>query len=128
MEVILALAIFGLAIAFIGELVRLGSRGAAAARDLAIAQLLCESKLAEIAAGAVAPEPYSLTPFEEEPEWLYAIDVQPAQQQGLLAVVVTVQQDNPESSRPVSFSLTRWIVDPAFAETLEAQQTCGCCQ
>jgi prepilin-type N-terminal cleavage/methylation domain-containing protein len=55
LEVILAIAILGGCIAVIGELVRLGARQAEEARELTTAQLLCESKLEEIAAGVSRP-------------------------------------------------------------------------
>lgn len=122
MEVVLAMAILGVAIAVIGELVRLGSRSAAMARDLSMAQLLCDSKMAEIAAGIAAPEPAVSTPFELEPDWLYSIEVEPTNQEGLLAVRVTVQQDVDPSNQPPTFSVVRWIPDPAFVAPGEATQ------
>ena len=51
MEVIIALAILGLALAAIGELIRVGARNAEVSRKRTTAQLLCENKLAEIKAG-----------------------------------------------------------------------------
>ncbi len=57
LEVVLALAILVGAIAVTGELVRLGTLSAASARDLTQAQLICESKLAEITSGITPPRP-----------------------------------------------------------------------
>ncbi|MEC8241836.1 MAG: prepilin-type N-terminal cleavage/methylation domain-containing protein, partial [Planctomycetota bacterium] len=56
LEVILAIAILGGAIAAIGELVRLGVRSASYAQQQTLAHLLCDTRMAEIASGAVAPE------------------------------------------------------------------------
>ncbi|MBW8884274.1 MAG: prepilin-type N-terminal cleavage/methylation domain-containing protein, partial [Planctomycetia bacterium] len=45
MEVILAIAILGGALAMIGQLIRIGSRSAAEARDLTMSQLYAESEM-----------------------------------------------------------------------------------
>ena len=130
LEVILALAILTGAIAVLGELARLGLRNARIARDMTYAQLLCESKLAEILAGITPPEPIRNAPFEllDDPAelgWLYSIDLAPLEEEGLLAVRVTVAQDLPPEQHPVKLSLVRWIVDPGvqLAEQAETEQT-----
>lgn len=112
LEVVLALAILTGAIAVLGELARSGMHSARLARDLTQAQLLCESKLAEITAGIEVLEPARSVPFEFDPEWLYSLEIQPLDQEGLLAVTVTVEQDLPSLSRPVRFSLLAWVPDP----------------
>ena len=56
LEVMLALAILGGALAVIGELTRLGARSAETARDLTRAQRYCENKMAEVSAGLVTPQ------------------------------------------------------------------------
>ena len=112
LEVVLALAILVGAIAVLGELVRLGTVNAGSARDLTQAQLLCESKMAEISAGLILPEMVQAVPCEYNAEFLYSIDVQPTDMPGLVALRVTVTQDLPASHRPAEFSLLRWIQDP----------------
>ena len=123
LEVMLAIAILGGAIVVIGELMRIGSRCAQAARELTTAQLLCESTLAEITAGVVEAQPVARQPCESDSEWLYTVDVEQLDQGGLLAVTVTVEQDLPERKRPLSFSLTRWIIDPGVELELNSQTT-----
>jgi len=123
LEIILSLAILCGAIATLGEVSRLGMRQAERARDLTRAQLLCQSKMAEITAGLTAAEsqegvPFEATEDEPESEWLYSIEVNPASQEGLLEVRVTVTRDLPETRRPVEFSLVRWIVDESASESL----------
>jgi hypothetical protein len=115
LEAMLALAILGLSIAATGELVRIGMRSAAAARDLTTAQLLCESKMAEISAGIVPAEPVLRMQDEFDPEWVYSIEQQIIEQPGLLAIRVTVEKDIDVDQRPISFSLVRWIPDPSMA-------------
>ena len=117
LEVILALAILTSSIAILGELIRQATTNAKIARQLTMAQLLCESKLAEVTTGIMWPESVSGTSFESEneltdPEWLYSIDVMVIDEEGLLSVQVTVYQDLPPEMRPVEFSLTHWMIDP----------------
>jgi type II secretion system protein I len=118
LEVMLAIAILGGALAVIGELVRIGSRNAEAARDLTTAQLLCESKMAEISAGLIPPQVVTSAPIEELGEqntWYYSVQVDQVDQQGMLAVWVIVEQSPEIYSRPVSFRLARWMIDPELA-------------
>ncbi|GIW92305.1 MAG: hypothetical protein KatS3mg110_0346 [Pirellulaceae bacterium] len=112
LEVILAIAILGGAMAAIGVCVRVGTQAALDARELTMAQLLCESKLAEISSGLLPAMAVSETPVEVAPDWLYSVDVQPGLQDGMLLVAVTVQRDPQYSSRPVGVTLFRWLIDP----------------
>lgn len=114
LEVVLALAILVGAIAVLGELVRLGTLSAASARDLTQAQLICESKLAEITSGITPPDSVSFVPYELDPdgEWLYSVDIASVDVPGLVMLRVTVTQNLARSQRPVEFSLTRLIQDP----------------
>jgi type II secretion system protein I len=116
LEVLLALAILVGAMVALGELGRIGSKCVKITRDLTRAELLCESKMAEIVSGYTSPESVQQATIEnadadDSSPWVYSIDVQTVDQ-GLLAVCVTVQHDSPTSPRPLSFSLTRWIPDP----------------
>jgi prepilin-type N-terminal cleavage/methylation domain-containing protein len=124
MEVMLAIAILGGAMAVMGELVRIGARSAAEARDLATAQLLCETKMAEITLGIVPPEVIAPTPVETldaDNQWLYSVETAAAEQEGLIVVQVTVQQDVDPQQQPISYSLTRWMIDPNLQ--LELQES-----
>lgn len=112
LEVMLALAILGGALTVIGMHVRTGARSAAIARDSTTAQLLAESKMAEIAAGVILPDTVYQEPADEMGEWLCSVEALPIDQEGLLGVQVLVEQDPAFTTQPVSFKLTRWIVDP----------------
>jgi general secretion pathway protein I len=124
LEVILALAILTGAMAVLGELARLGMRNAAWTRDITQAQLLCESKMAEITSGIVVPEPTAIASFVQEDlvdpysavTWVYSIDLEEVQEPGVVAVRVTVTQDLPPAMHPAAFSLVRWIVAPDVSE------------
>jgi hypothetical protein len=121
LEVILAIAILGGALAVLGELMRLGARSAAQARDLTTAQLFCESKLNELTAGIEEPVATSSQPLDESGEWLYTVEPETIDEQGLISIRVTVTQSPEAAARPVLFSLTRWIVDPAVELAAEEE-------
>lgn len=112
LETILAMTILGVSMAVVGELVRLGARHASAARELTTAQLLCESTLQEIAAGAIAAASTGEQPCESDPEWVYSVTTAAVDQPGVIAVEVTVKRAEAFSDRPVSVTLIRWIADP----------------
>jgi type II secretion system protein I len=120
LEVILALAILMASIAIIGEAMRFGLRNAQSARDKTKAVLYCESKLAEIAAGAATANAVSNAPIEDlfddsESAWVYSVEAEALDDMGLMSVTVRVRQDLPESHRPVEVSLTRWLGDSSSA-------------
>lgn len=133
LEVILALAILTGAIAVLGEALRLGMHNAQLARDLTQAQLLCESKLAEIAAGltpaeAVPPTQFDCPVGDGRTDWLYSIGLADTEEEGLVLVCVMVTQNLPTEKRPVEFSLFRWIPDAntqALAETAAEDTATG---
>ena len=129
LEVILALGILSGSLAVLGEVARNASRNAIYARDISVAQLLCETKMAEITSGvelpvAVAGEPFDVTDDESLPDWLFSVEVNTIDQEtGLTAVCVTVQKDAAEEKRPARFSLVRWIVDSSAAATTTVTET-----
>jgi len=129
LEVMLALAILGGALAAIGELMRIGSRNAEMARDLTTAQLLCESTMAEVQLGFLPMQtvgPVEVNDLQYQQEWLYTITVEPIDQEGLTSVWVRIEQNPEVFSRPVAFQATRWMIDPSVAAlTDESLMTTG---
>lgn len=121
LEVMLALAILGGAVAVIGELTRSAARDAEEARALTTAQLLCEAKINELVARLLPAQAVFDVPIEgletvDSPgAWSYSMIVEPVGQSGLLSVSVTVAQAAESVPRPVQFTLTRWMVDPLQA-------------
>jgi type II secretion system protein I len=129
LEVILALAVLAGSIAVLGESSRLALRNAQIARDLAHAQLLCESKMAEITAGITPAESVSATAIDSSmtasldasaPGWLYSVDTETTDEEGLIAVRVTVTRSLPAAQHPVSFALVRWIRDPNYTSSSQS--------
>ena len=126
LEVILALAILTGSIAVLGEALRLGMRNAEIARDLTQAQLLCESKLAEIAAGitpavTVPNDKFDCVVGDGRIGWLYSISLEATNEEGLQLVCVTVTQDLPPEKQPVECSLFRWIPDDSMEALAESE-------
>lgn len=127
LEVILALAIFGVAMAMLGNILSNGARAAIESRDLARAQVLCESKMAEVLLNSAGPQPISEVPLESTDtfrQWQYSVQTMPAPMSGMLAVKVSVALvPSDPSVLPVEFSLVRWIIDPALdLQALEDQE------
>jgi hypothetical protein len=114
LEVILSLGVLTTSLAVLGELVRLGTRNAAAARDLTQAQMLCESKLNEILSAVSPLESVQGQTFAYDPDWTCTVEVQAGPQEGLLAVRVTVTE-LVTHSRPIEYSLVRWVRDPDYS-------------
>jgi len=117
LEVILALAILAGAVAVLGEVARQGLDTARIARDLTYAQLLCESKMAEITSGITAPDAVDRAPVDTvsnatQFSWVYSIETESTEIDGLLAVRVTVTPDVADEKHPVRCSMVRWIQDP----------------
>jgi uncharacterized membrane protein YgcG len=120
LEVVLALAILVGAMAVLGELLSLGGRHAREAAESATAQILCESKLAEIVAGILPPTAVATTPCESDPEWQYSVTVDSTSETGLLSVRVTVIEAA-VSVHPVEYSMTRWLLDPNYVAEKQAE-------
>ena len=99
----------------IGELTRMGLQNAHRAAAWATAQLLCESKLAEITSGITAATSAPPTPLDETGLWQYSVIVEPTADASLLVVRVTVSENLSPQQSPVEFSLVRWMIDPQAA-------------
>ena len=126
LEVILALAILAGALAVLGEITRQSLRNADYARDVTRAELLCESKLAEILTGASTTDPVQnavLETDEDNRNWLYSVSTEAVDDLGLLAVTVSVTYDSSSGTPPPAAAITRWMIDPNM--TLSAGTSSG---
>jgi prepilin-type N-terminal cleavage/methylation domain-containing protein len=117
LEVLLATSILlGCAIV-LGQLAHIGSRRARIAEDLSTAEVLCETKMAEILAGAIPIDSVQEEPLEDRPDWVVSIETTPTLYAGLTAIRVTISQTviPPATSR--QFSLVRWVRTPQSMAT-----------
>ena len=118
LEVILAIAILGVSLGTIGQLMRIGARNAAEARDLTMAQLYAESQMNRLAAGVDLLDPVQESQYDDAGNYVYSVDVWATDHPGIMSVTVTVKQTPGTTIYPVSYTLTRWIAEPEYAQSL----------
>ena len=133
LEILLALAILGGSLALLSRIAETGTSAAREARDLSVARILTQSKLSELLLDSMSTgvSPQSVAPtlvesFDSQSTtpFYYGVDVQPAPLDGLLAIKVTVEAQNPNDGPPLArYSVVRWMVDPALGlEQAEADE------
>jgi type II secretory pathway pseudopilin PulG len=134
LEVLAALAIFVFSAYALTQMVENASNAATRARRLAKAQLLAETKMDEVVAGALALSNGN-GPIQEEVEgWQYSVTVTPetwssvldssTQQSiiGLNNVSVTVNYAM-TGAEPIEYSISRIILDPRLRIPAQQQQS-----
>ncbi len=120
LEILLALAILGGSLGVLSQIVITGGTSGRSAQELAMARLLCQSKLAELLVSNVPPTAVPSTPLTSpdsasDTVFSYAVEVVPAPMEGLLAIRVSVQAEDADGGPALaSYSLVRWIIDPAL--------------
>jgi type II secretion system protein I len=119
LEVVLALAILGAAGAMLAQSMQVATDAGLQARDQAVAELLAESKMSEVIAGAFPPNQSSdwmpVVTTVDPGKWYFRIQSQPALVQGMLMIQVQVTDDpQMQKERPLQFILTRWMIDPSL--------------
>lgn len=114
LEVILSIAILGGAMVVIGQLFNLGYRSALQARLRSDANMLCDSKMAELAGGVIDATSTGVQQFPNNTQWTYSVDIQPSIQLGLLVATVTVEQSPDVTQTPISVEVVRFIPDPDY--------------
>ena len=112
LEVILSIAILGTSMAVIGEVFYSGYRSAVKARDLSDATLLCDSVMAEIAAGSIELENTSSANVPGMQGWDYSVETVDSDVAGLLLTTVAVRR---QGSNNISMSIVRMLPDPDYA-------------
>jgi general secretion pathway protein I len=111
-EVLLALVIFVAALSAIGQLLSSGIRGALHSRFQLQAAQMCQAKMGEIVCGAQPMNTaHGVDPNDKD--WSWNLQVMPSPVQGLMKVQVTVQRMSRSKPAEFSFSMTRYVKDPA---------------
>ena len=113
-EVVLSLAIFLGALMVLSELISTASRAAVRAQLQTRANILCESKLSEVLAGAEPMRPVDDVAVDGERDgWSWSLAVEAAGQPDLLRVTVSVAHRRTDGAKDVVQSLDRLVRDPA---------------
>jgi hypothetical protein len=112
LEVLLATSILIGSTIVLLELVTIGNRHASSARDLTKSQMICQTELNEILAGAAPVEAVRPTPLDLDPQWIYWVELQPTEQIGFVAVEVGAAYEPVPHKQSSRFTLVRWMPDP----------------
>ncbi len=110
-EVLVAMAVFLLALAGIAQLIDFGTNNSVEAARTTTGTRLCQSKMAEVEAGVVSMTEGSQGTFDEEPLWQWSVEI--GAELAPYTYEVTVKTWI-EQGRPVEVSLTQIIYDPQY--------------
>src|SRR5260370_31950113 len=114
------MAIFLFAFAGISRLVSPSGDRALDVKLKSQATQLCQSKLAEVMAGAVPLAAQSDATLDEDPTWTWSLDAEQGNVQGLWNVTVKFSRKRGDSSTLES-SLSQMVLDPSLrGSTLDA--------
>ena len=112
LEVLLSLGLFLGALAALSQLWYGGVRASVQARLMTQAILRCESKLNEVVAGAVPLQSTSDTPFGDDANWTWSLQVAPGPHTDALLVTVRVSHPGQSGLSSSEHQLRRLIRDP----------------
>jgi prepilin-type N-terminal cleavage/methylation domain-containing protein len=109
LEVLVALVIFLSSFVILGQLVKLGGDRAVDTQQQVQAARLCQTKMAEVIAGAVPLTTQSAVPFEEDPAWQWSLECEQSNHPGLWNVAVHVSR---QQARGAACTLSEMVLDP----------------
>lgn len=115
LEVVLALTILAVAAALLAQVTTRATNNGLMAQRLAVAQMLCESKMSEVLAGSIQLTPSSWTQITDSGRrgnWYYQIQTVTAQRPNMIGVRLSVT-DQPDATNPELFFIVRWMIDPS---------------
>ncbi len=114
LEVVIALAIFLLAMTVFSQMLL---RNGEITRDIQrqnLATRLCQSKLAEVVAGVVPLTSQDAVAFDEEPDYSWSLEANAGSVTGIWNVTVTVTRTDSDTDNPIQCSLTEMLLDPSI--------------
>lgn len=119
LEVILALAILGVACAFMAQAMRLATSNALSAQRQAQAELAAESVLSQVVAGIIPMQPSSAwTPVgtsASTSNWSYMISQVNCEVENMVGLQIMVKDmTNQDTTAPADLSVIRWVIDPSL--------------
>jgi len=114
LEVLIALAIFLLAMVVFGEMVVRNSQLARDVQRQNLATRLCKSKLNEVVSGVVPLSSQGDVPFDEAPDYTWSLDAENGSVDGLWNVTVRVTRTQTDAGDPIECSVTQMVLDPSI--------------
>jgi general secretion pathway protein I len=114
LEVVIALAIFLLAMTVFSQMLL---RNGEITRDIQrqnLATRLCQSKLSEVVAGVVPLTSQGDGSFDEEPNYTWSLEADNGSITGIWNVTVRVTRQQTDAGNPISCSLTEMVLDPSI--------------
>lgn len=119
LEVILSLAILGVACTFMAQAMQLSTSNALAAQRQAQAELAAESVMSQVIAGLIPLQPTSAwVPVgisASTSNWSYMISSVNCEVQNMIAIQIDVKDmSNQDVNAPIDLTVVRWIIDPAL--------------
>ena len=121
LEIMLAMAILGSSLAILSVMVTRAVSAAREARELAVARMLCQTKVAEIlldGTAGISPQSVAQTPLDafdsgSTTPFVFSVEVEQGQLEGLLSVRVIVEGLDPDGGPPLArYAINRWMIDP----------------
>ena len=116
LEVILAIAVLAIALASIGEVMRLAYQNADSAAAESEAQILAESILGELATGMRPAQTVQTAPLDlgdgRDDEWQYSILIEPTMRDEIVMARVVVESVRENTQKPPRVELAQWFLNP----------------
>jgi general secretion pathway protein I len=116
LEVMLALAILGVACVFMAQAMQVAASNAIAAERQAQAELAAESVMSEIIAGVIPLQPSTTwTPTSSSSNWSYMLQLVTCEVQNMVGIQLQLRDESdPDTGRPADLTVIRWIIDPTL--------------
>jgi general secretion pathway protein I len=120
MEVVLALAILGIASAYLAQAMQIAAQNAIRAQRLTQAELVAESVMNQVIAGVIPAQAANWSPYTStstSSNWNYSLAIVATEIQGTMGIQVAVQERVDgvvPDLQPADLVTTRWIIDPAL--------------
>lgn len=116
LEVVLALAILAMSAAILASITRTATDNGLIAHRLATAQILAESKMAEVVTGAIPLQGAvgwtQITDMVPSGTWYYQVQSETATRKDMVGIRLSVtDQAGMDENREV-FYIVRWMIDP----------------
>ena len=130
LEVVLALAILAMSAAILAQITRTATDNGLIAHRLATAQILAESKMAEVVTGAIPLQGavgwMPITDTVPRGTWYFQLQTESAARKDMVGIRLSVTDQAGADENKEVFYIVRWMIDPALGlDTLPAASTSG---